>query len=160
MGVRDAFQAGMNELTRPMASAPARQIKPTGGVMASVCNAGMKSPPGPWLTMEHIPAARTHPMAPPINAMIADSPRTIPRMAPGVNPRVFRMPTSRMRSRTDMEIVLAETSRIVNITAPQMAMINRRRFPRNDMKLSWNAFSDSLRVGNGDIANMSSMVEE
>ena len=69
--------------------------------------------------MPHMPAASKQPTAPPIREMTADSPNTIPKMAPGVNPSVFRMPTSRMRSRTDIEMVLPETSRMVNVTAPQ-----------------------------------------
>src|SRR5258707_732635 len=135
MDVRDALHAGRNELIKPISRAASRQTAPVAGVIARVRNAGMKLPPGPLLTTEHIPEARKIPIAPPISEISEDSPTIIPRIAPGVNPSVFRIPTSRIRSRTDIEIVLAETSKIVNVTAPQIAIIKSRTLPRNEIKL-------------------------
>ena len=65
--------------------------------------------------------AIAQPATPPNNPMNADSPRIIASTSNEENPRVFRIPTSRIRSRTDMEMVLAETSRILKVTAPPMA---------------------------------------
>src|SRR6266404_8461255 len=153
MVVREARQAGINELTIPISRAADMQIKPTPGLMLKVRIAGMKFPPGLLRIAAHIPDASKHPTAPPIAARTADSPSTMPSTALGVKPRVFKIPTSRIRSRTDMEIVLADTSKIVNVTAPQMAMINNLTFPRKATKLSWNCFSDSVLVGKGEVEN-------
>jgi len=45
-----------------------------------------------------------------------------------VKPRVRRTATSRVRSRIDMAMVLAQTSKVVKITAPQMLMMNALTF--------------------------------
>ena len=63
------------------------------------------------------------------------------------------IPTSRIRSRTDIEIVLPETSKIVKVTAPQMAMMNNFTLPMKEAKLNWKTFSDSLLVGKGEDSN-------
>ena len=68
------------------------------------------------------------------------------RMEPGVKPRVFRMPTSRARSRTDMAMVLAETSRMVNSTAPEIASRNILTLPSRARKPTTKACSDSVLV--------------
>ena len=68
--------------------------------------------------------------------MTAASPRIIPRIAEGVKPSVFMIPNSGIRSRTDIEIVLEETRRIVKVTAPHIAIRNSFTSPRNDTKLS------------------------
>ena len=95
----------------------------------------------------HSPPARAQPRTPPDNAIKLASPTTMPRISPEEKPKVFRIPTSLVRSRTDMESIFAETSRIVNVTAPQMAARNSFKFPKNDTKLSRNACSGSLFVG-------------
>src|SRR5689334_6219099 len=93
MDVREALHAGTNELTRPISKAPPRQISATGGVIATECIAGIMSPAGLWLTPEQSNAANADPIAPPAREITADSPSTMPRIAPGVNPSVFKMPT-------------------------------------------------------------------
>ena len=58
-----------------------------------------------------------------------------------------RIAISRVRSRTAIATVLAETSRIVNVTAAQIAARNNLMFPRNARNDRPNSFSDSVRVG-------------
>ena len=77
-----------------------------------------------------IPAEIARPSAAPITAIVMDSARMIHRIAPGVKPRVFMIPISRTRSRTDMAIVLPDTSSRVNVTAPQTAIRNSFTLPR------------------------------
>ena len=56
-------------------------------------------------------------------AMRQDSTRTSDRMRPSLNPSVLRMASSLVRSRIACAMVLADTSRIVNSTAPAMAIM-------------------------------------
>ena len=87
---------------------------------------------------------------------ITASVRIIPRITPRVNPSTFSTPTSRTRSRTDMAMVLALTSRMVNITAAQTTSRNALMFPRKETKLSENALSLSVFVWVGELRNSSS----
>src|SRR5262245_43298289 len=73
---------------------------------------------------------------------------------------VRRMATSRVRSRTAIAIVLAETSRIVNVTAAQIAAKNSLMFPKNARNERPNSFSDSLRVGYDEFSNIESIALE
>src|SRR3954453_19747898 len=59
-----------------------------------------------------------------------------------------------------MAIVLAETSRMVNVTAPQMAIRKSLMFPRNARNERPNSFSDSVRVGYGEFSNIVSIARE
>ena len=47
-----------------------------------------------------------------------------------VNPSVFSSATSRVRLRTDIAIVFADTSMMANTTAPQMPRMNALMFPK------------------------------
>jgi len=73
-----------------------------------------------------------------------------------VKPMVFRMPTSRARSRTDMAMVFAETSRMLKTTAPQILSRNTLTLPRKARKLRLNCSSDSVLVSKGELWNISS----
>ena len=67
-----------------------------------------------------------------------------------VKPSVLSTPTSRTRSRTDMAMVLAETSRMVNITAAEMPIRNTLTLPSKETKpsdVSLLAFGFGLRGG-------------
>ncbi len=134
--MRDALQAGKDELIRPINNAVAIQRPATPGEISKVRSAPVKFPPGPLRITPQMPDARRHPRAPPTIEMKADSPRTMNNIAPGVKPSVFKMPTSRIRSRTDIEMVLPDTSSTVNVTAPKMAMMNSLRLPTNAAKPS------------------------
>ena len=57
------------------------------------------------------------PSSPPTVATSTDSPSTTRMISGGANPSVRRIAISRVRSRTLIATVLAETSRIVNVTA-------------------------------------------
>src|ERR1022692_4945094 len=122
MGVRDALMAGARELRKPMPTAVRMQASATvgwnGGMGGSSDAAGLL--PTPVVSM----VDNRNPMVPPTSEMAQASPRIIPRIVPGVKPRVLSTPTSRTRSRTDIAMVLAETSRMVNMTAAEMAMRN------------------------------------
>src|SRR5262245_37214285 len=125
MGIRDALRAGGSALTRPIRSASEMLRQAMSGVTASDLMPGMKAGAACRTTPHNRPASE-QPIAPPAREMAVASPNTIPRIAAGVKPSVFRMPTSRTRSRTDMEMVFPETSRMVNATAPQIAARNSR----------------------------------
>ncbi len=96
-------------------------------------------------------------MAPPATEIATASPRISPRIVPGVKPSVFSTPTSRTRSRTDMAMVLAETSRIVNITAAEIHTRNMRTLPSNERNPTTNACSDSVLVCPVELRNWASI---
>jgi len=73
-----------------------------------------------------------------------------------VKPIVFSTATSRVRSRMDIAMVLPETKRIVNTEADAITRMNAYTFPSMARKLSPNAFSVSVRVGSGALANIAS----
>ncbi len=95
----------------------------------------------------HRPPANPQPSTPPARATRLASPTTMLRISPDEKPRVFRIPTSLVRSRTDIDSMFAETRRMVKATAPQIEARNNFRFPRKETKLSMNACSGSLFVG-------------
>src|SRR6266404_5370025 len=76
-----------------------------------------------------------------------------------VNPSVFKTATSRVRSRIDMAMVVAETSKVANTTAKQILRIKAFTLPMLLMKLNWNAFSLSVFVGSGEFRNMASTAD-
>ena len=118
--IRDALSAGISALTTPMIAATPRQAAATGGSSVSWRNCAMNSP-GAFRTAPVIREANAIPNTPPTSEITTASPRIIQRIVAGVYPSVFKIPTSRTRSRTDIAIVFAETRRIVNVTAPTMA---------------------------------------
>src|SRR5207253_11271068 len=79
-------------------------------------------------------------------------PRTVWR----VKPRVLSTATSRVRSRMDMAIVFAETSKIAKTTAIQMLRMNALTFTIIATNSSPKAFSLSDYVGCGELRNMTS----
>jgi hypothetical protein len=107
--------------------------------------------PGALLSADAIPAqspvARAQPSKPPANAIRVASPATMLKISPEEKPRVLSIPTSRVRSRTDIERALVEIKSMVNVTAPHMAARNSFKLPRNETKLNMNACSGSLFVG-------------
>ena len=78
------------------------------------------------------------------------------KIAPGVKPSVFSTPTSRTRSRTDIAMVFADTSKMVNITAAETLSRNIFTLPRNETKPKTKACSDSVLVRAGLLTNSSS----
>src|ERR1035437_645852 len=74
--------------------------------------------------------------------LVHDMPSTLP----SVNPNVLRTLTSRTRSRTDIAMVLAETSRMVNMTAPEIATRKTLTLPSRDTKPSKYCCSLSVLV--------------
>ena len=70
------------------------------------------------------------PSIPPATARATDSLTKIDSTRWRVKPIVFNTATSRVRLRTDIAMVLAETSMMVNTTAPQMPRMNAFTFPR------------------------------
>ncbi|HEY6389625.1 MAG TPA: hypothetical protein VIX89_00005, partial [Bryobacteraceae bacterium] len=73
MLVRDALQAGKDELMSPINNAVPMQRAATSGEMFKVLSAAMKFPPGPLRITPQMPDARRHPRAPPTIEMTADS---------------------------------------------------------------------------------------
>ena len=98
-----------------------------------------------------------NPIRPPTTEIPAASPRIIPRIEPGVKPSVFSTPISRTRSRTDIAIVLAETSRMVNMMADEMAIRNILTFPISESHPTMNACSLSVLVCAVELRNSLSM---
>src|SRR5271165_4069189 len=87
--------------------------------------------------------ATAMPSNPPSTEIATDSLTKIESTRCLVNPSVFSTATSRVRLRTDIAMVFAETSMMANMTAPQMPRMN--------------AFSLSVFVCSGELRNMSSI---
>ena len=81
--------------------------------------------------------------------MAIDSLRSNLRMLSRVKPSVRNTATSRVRSRIDIAMVLAQTSSVVKTTAPQMLRMNALTLPRVAIQSSLKACSLSLLVGIG-----------
>src|SRR5271165_2115466 len=113
---------------------------------------------GEWVrpkTINHpSPAPSRPPASESATASLTNSPST-PRL---VNPKVFSTATSRVRSRIDIAMVLADTSKVANTTAEQMLRMNAFTLPIMATNSSPNAFSLSALVGCGELRNMSSTV--
>ena len=77
-----------------------------------------------------------------------------PNISPGVYPSARMIAVSRVRSRTDIEMAFADTSRIVNVTAPQITPRYSFKFPKNARNVRTNSFSDSVRVGYGRVRKL------
>src|SRR5262249_1132762 len=154
--VRAALRAGTTELARPINKAINKVSVAVSGVRLRPFTTDIN--PGALLTAAataaHSPPAIAQPSTPPTTAIRLASPTTMAKTSAGENPSVFKMPTSRVRSRIDMESMLAETSRMVKVTAPQMAVRNSFRFPRKETKLRKKACSGSLFVGYGELAKL------
>jgi hypothetical protein len=150
IGVRDADHAGTNELTSPMVAAVAMHTTANSGVI----DIALVNPIAPGACRAPLMSsmANKHPMVPPMAEITTDSPRMIPKIDPRVNPSVFKTPISRTRSRTDIEMVFADTSSMVNVMAAQKMARYTFRFPRNDTNASTNACSVSVKVGAGEFA--------
>ena len=73
-------------------------------------------------------------------------------------PKVFITAISAVRSRMDMAMVAAVTSRMVKTTTAEMLPMNNFTLPSMLLKLSWKAFSVSVLVGAVLLRNMSSTV--
>src|SRR4029450_1230462 len=101
---RDALQAGRIDPAEPTTTATSRTARATSGVKLTFSEANALAL---FRTRAHRASAATRPENPPSNARQTDSPDIIQRMAPGVKPRAFMMPTSRARSRTGMGIGVA-----------------------------------------------------
>src|SRR5215472_16366821 len=154
--VRAALKAGTTELARPINKAINNMRAAVSGVRLRPFTTDMN--PGALriaaAMTAHRPPAIAQPSRPPPTAIRLASPTTMVKTSPGENPSVFKMPTSRVRSRIDMESMLAETRRMVKVTAPQMAVRNSFRFPRKETKLRKKACSGSLFVGYGELAKL------
>jgi len=131
MGTREALYAGTTELSSPMAKATLRLMSNTeGGIESPLNMIGMFDK-----TLQKA-KAKAQPKSPPIMAMITASEMIIVKTFPVVNPRVFKTPISLILSRTDIAMVFADTSRIVNTTAPQMLSRKSFTLPNMETKLS------------------------
>ena len=86
-------------------------------------------------------------MKPPTSASETASPTNNPKMLLRVKPSVFNTATSRVRSRIDIAMVFADTSRMVKTTARQMLMMNALMLPNIPMKPNWKACSLSVFGG-------------
>ena len=96
------------------------------------------------------------PTTPARTATTTASPTNSTRTALRVNPRVFSTATSRVRSRIDIAMVFAATSRVANTTAPQIPRMKAFTLPSIATKSNPNAFSLSVLVCCGELWNMSS----
>ena len=109
IGSRVAPRAGIRELTMPMARAMDRLIRNTAG--------GKDSPESmscDCRRTEDAAQARPQPTSPPARDIRTASATIMLSTLPVVKPSVLSTPISVIRSRTDMPMVLAATSRMVN----------------------------------------------
>ena len=125
--MRDAPYAGTYPLRNPTVAATSND-NPTAG------NVTLMSVGTPIATEECVnhrinPAAATIPTTPPATARATASNTNSDSTRCRVKPRVFSTATSRVRLRTDIAMVFAETSRMANTTAPQMPRIKAFTFP-------------------------------
>ena len=110
----------------------------------------------PSATAAAIGNVNAMPIQPPNIAMTNDSPATSPIMCHELNPKVFNTAYSRMRSRADMMIVLASTSRIMPMMTYEITSSDVKIALDNETKLCWNAFSVSVFVFADEFANRAS----
>src|SRR5438132_4531414 len=75
------------------------------------------------------PRGRQSPQQAPASDRLTPSLTNNPNTAARVNPRVFSSATSRVRSRIDIAMVFAETSRVANTTAIQMLRMKALTLP-------------------------------
>src|SRR5579863_8030185 len=112
---------------------------------------------GEWVRPYTISHPRHAPITPPTSdnatASLTNRPST-PRL---VKPSVFSTATSRVRSRMDIAIVLAETSNVAKTTAEQMLRMKAFTLPIIATNSSPKAFSLSALVGCGELRNISSI---
>src|SRR6478672_4117603 len=153
MFTRDAVYEGTAELnspTRPDVSKAASQIPIVTFIGKKLKNCGE------WVRPYTISHPRPAPIKPPISdnatASLTNSPST-PRL---VKPSVFKTATSRVRSRIDIAMVLADTNSVANTTAEQMLRMKAFTLPIIATNSSPKAFSLSDLVGCGELRNMSS----
>src|SRR5208282_2457631 len=139
----EARYEGITPLTIPTNAATAIA---TAAVAMVMCIETGKPMPGRAMN-RMATLARATPSSPPISAMAMDSLNSSFRMLSRVKPRVRRTATSRVRSRIDMAMVLAQTRSVVKTTAPQMARMKLFTLPSVAMKSSLKACSLSLLVG-------------
>ena len=117
MFMRDALYAGKYPLTNPTIAATVKERAIVGRVT-------FISKGTPSATKRRVKAwirgtAATTPRAPPITASPTASPTNKESRRCRVKPNVFSTATSRVRPRTDIAMVFADTRRIVKTTAPR-----------------------------------------
>src|SRR5690606_7051210 len=97
-------------------------------------------------------SAPPSPRARPRPEMTSDSATTSHSTSPSVKPSVLSTATSAKRSRADIAIVLAATSRIANTTAVPIALRKKPMLPYIPTKARLNAFSVCERVGDAEFS--------
>src|SRR6185436_1585231 len=102
-------------------------------------------------------APRSRPIAPPRQEISSDSASTISSICESVKPIAFSTPSSLIRSRTACAIVLPATRRMVKKTAVRIAVTIAPMLPICSANPLMNAFSVSVLVSNGELANFSSI---
>ena len=119
----------------PQQSPPGRASVSASSIVAQFTFIPWKNPAcGLWPTMNISPLPRPTPITPPTTATTTASPTNSPSIVWRVKPSVFSTATSRVRSRIDIAIVLAETSNVANTTAPQILRMNAFTLPSMVMK--------------------------
>ena len=136
--VRDALYAGRQPLTKPTVAATNNETNIVGSV--TFISAGIPIATGECVNQRISRVAPKTPNAPPATDKAMASPTNMDNTRWRVNPRAFSTATSRVRARIDMAMVLAETRRIANTTAPQMREnerlhISQGRYERESERL-------------------------
>src|SRR5271168_4543744 len=130
MFTRDALYAGKQPLTNPTIAATSKDASMVGTV--TLIPAGTPIATEEWVNQRISKVAARTPSTPPASDKATASPTNIERTRWRVNPSVLSTATSRVRARIDMAMVLPETRRIVNTTAPQMPRMNAFTLPKDD----------------------------
>src|SRR6266480_3778168 len=154
MLVREAWYAGSAALRKPTNPATSMATSHRPGVIFR----GKKLKNcGEWVAMYTSKYAMVVPTSPPSKARVTASPTNMHNTVCRVKPSVFRTATSRVRSRIDIAIVFAETSKVAKTTAKQILRMKALTLPIMATNSRPNAFSLSAFVGWGELRNMSSI---
>src|SRR6266568_937413 len=119
---REALYAGKYALRKPTKAAITRAMPIVG--RDTLKPNKMPVANGEWAITFVSKAAIATPSSPPATDNATASPTNNESTLVRVNPSVFSIATSRVRSRMDIAMVLAATKRIANTTAAQMLKIN------------------------------------
>ena len=142
--------AGRNAPPRPITTDVATADRSVEGRSESTINAST-------LSVLSSSAESPIPMTPPTSATTSDSPMTIPRICDFCRPKLRRIPTSRVRSRTDMETLLAAPKMLTTIAANTRSPSMRRICAKSESSRSRASRSDSVFVGLGAFLNSESI---
>ena len=144
---------GSSPLTMPTSSAVAKPTDKIAGERMSVGSSPLRAAARTGIAS----IARPKPSSPPTKEMITASASTKKRIRRSLKPMALSVPSSLMRSRTEMAMVFPVTSSKVKKTTAPMVRIRNSMLPNCLTHPAANWDSVSVLVSKGELANISSM---